>query len=166
MRPRDVLAANLRKLQDAFPAMGSVKKLSERTGIPNGTVGRIRTAAVGTSVDQLEQIAQAFKLEPWQLLCEGLQVTFDADGRPRITGLPSWPFALVPETAWKAYGDQERGYIQRAMLDAMKELATRRSEVLAIIEEAAGDTQLGLTESSTAAAATTGKRRAKAPLGS
>ena len=68
MRPRDILAANLNALIDGHPTFGSPPALVRASGIPNGTLGRIRTAEVATTVDKLQGLATAFNVEPWVLL--------------------------------------------------------------------------------------------------
>lgn len=68
MRPRDILAANIKALIESNPAYGSPAALIKASGIPNGTLGRIRAAQVATTVDNLQGLAVAFKVEPWELL--------------------------------------------------------------------------------------------------
>jgi transcriptional regulator with XRE-family HTH domain len=72
MRPRDTLAANLKALMQQHANLNTLPKLIQRTGMTNGTLDRIRRAAVSVGVDELEKLAQAFELQPWQLLVEGL----------------------------------------------------------------------------------------------
>jgi hypothetical protein len=68
MRPRDILAANLRALMAAHPELDTLPKLTARSGVTNGTLDRIRRAVVSTRVDELEKLGRAFGLEPWELL--------------------------------------------------------------------------------------------------
>lgn len=68
MRPRDILAANIKALIERHPSYGSPPELVKASGIPNGTLGRIRKAEVATTVDNLQGLAKAFKVEPWELL--------------------------------------------------------------------------------------------------
>jgi transcriptional regulator with XRE-family HTH domain len=74
MRPRDVLAENLRKLMKAredlsrFPDITS----ASRGELTNGTLDRIRRAEVALTIDKLASLAEVFDLEPWQLLVENL----------------------------------------------------------------------------------------------
>ena len=74
MRPRDILAANVKALMDHHEDLGTLKKLVARTGIPNGTLDRIRRALVGCSIDHLGALADAFDLQPWHLLLPNLDV--------------------------------------------------------------------------------------------
>jgi transcriptional regulator with XRE-family HTH domain len=68
MRPRDILAANLRALMAARPDLDTLPKITARSGVSNGTLDRIRRAAVATRVDELARLAAAFGVEPWELL--------------------------------------------------------------------------------------------------
>ena len=43
-------------------------KITARSGVTNGTLDRIRRAVVSTRVDELEKLARAFGVEPWELL--------------------------------------------------------------------------------------------------
>ena len=68
MRPRDILANNLRALMAARPDLDTLPKITARSGVTNGTLDRIRRAVVSTRVDELERLARAFGLEAWELL--------------------------------------------------------------------------------------------------
>jgi AcrR family transcriptional regulator len=68
MRPRDVLAANLRALMAARPDLGTLAKITAACGVSNGTLDRIRRAAVSTGIDELQPLGRAFGLQPWEWL--------------------------------------------------------------------------------------------------
>ena len=68
MRPRDILAANLRALMAMHPDLDTLPKITARSGVTNGTLDRIRRAVVSTRVDELEKLGRAFGIEPWELL--------------------------------------------------------------------------------------------------
>lgn len=68
MRPRDVLANNLRAFMAARPDLDTLPKITAACGVTNGTLDRIRRAAVSTRVDELERLGFAFGVEPWELL--------------------------------------------------------------------------------------------------
>lgn len=68
MRPRDILASNLRGLMAARPDLDTLPKITARSGVSNGTLDRIRRAAVSTRVDELEKLGRAFGVEAWELL--------------------------------------------------------------------------------------------------
>lgn len=92
MRPRDILAANLRALMASRPDLNTLPKLTARSGVSNGTLDRIRRAAVSTRIDELERLAKAFGVESWELVREhgpnslsplGLQLAAHLDGAAR-----------------------------------------------------------------------------------
>jgi len=68
MRPRDILAANLRAFMAARPDLDTLPKLTARSGVTNGTLDRIRRAAVSTRIDELGRLGEAFGVEPWEML--------------------------------------------------------------------------------------------------
>lgn len=70
MRPRAVLARNLKKLMAAVPDAGTFPAITALSGgeLSNGTLDRIRRAANGTSVDNLLPLAEVFGVRPAQLL--------------------------------------------------------------------------------------------------
>ncbi|MEY5098909.1 MAG: hypothetical protein RJA36_1628 [Pseudomonadota bacterium] len=67
-QPRHILAANLKRLMDAHPELDTLPKVTRASGVSNGTLDRIRRAAVATRVDELEPLAKAFGMHAWQLL--------------------------------------------------------------------------------------------------
>lgn len=73
-RARNVLAANLVRLMEASESCRTIKLLSAKSGVSNGTIDRLRRAEVSAGVDHLDDLAKAFGLEPWQLLVEGAQL--------------------------------------------------------------------------------------------
>jgi transcriptional regulator with XRE-family HTH domain len=68
MRPRDILANNLRALMAARPDLGTLPKVTARSGVSNGTLDRIRRSVTSVRVDELDKLSRAFGVEPWQLL--------------------------------------------------------------------------------------------------
>jgi DNA-binding Xre family transcriptional regulator len=68
MRPRDILAANIKDLTAAWSDANKHKRLREASGIPNGTLERIEKAAVSAGIDWLEPLSRALECEPWELL--------------------------------------------------------------------------------------------------
>ena len=53
--------------------VGTVKRLALKAGVGEGTIQRVRTATAACGVDTLQAIADVFRLEPWQMLIEGLE---------------------------------------------------------------------------------------------
>ena len=68
MTPRKVLAENLKLLMAQHADLGTLAKITTRSGISNGTLDRIRRAEVATTVDVLERLGAVFGIEPWELL--------------------------------------------------------------------------------------------------
>jgi hypothetical protein len=121
MRPRDVLAENLKKLMAGKPELKTFPLITAAGGGSNGTLDRIRRKTTATSIDNLEPLARAFKLEPWQLLVDSLAVE---DGA--IAGLPGWPLTMVDQTRYEALSESQKGFVQARMLDAIKECEANR----------------------------------------
>jgi hypothetical protein len=68
MRPRDILAENLRALMASRPDLDTLPKITANSDVSNGTLDRIRRAVVSTRVDELEKLGRVFGVEPWELL--------------------------------------------------------------------------------------------------
>lgn len=87
MRPRDVLAANFKKLLDGVPGLGRLPQVTKASGgtLTNGTLDRIRRAEAQTGVDQVGELAKVYGLQAWQLLIPSLRVVNGkADGSTPI----------------------------------------------------------------------------------
>lgn len=65
---RHVLARNLNRLMAATYALDSNTKVVKRSKLGLGTIGRVRNAEVDATVDTLDKLAEAFGVQPWQLL--------------------------------------------------------------------------------------------------
>jgi hypothetical protein len=119
-RPRDLLAQNLNKLMAATPSLSTPNKLVAEGGGSNGTIDRMRRAAANIGIDYLEPLAEAFGLEPWHLLIPNLVVTTGADGMP-VVAHAHWPFPKVSQERFLALSEDDRGYVQRRLLQAIVE---------------------------------------------
>lgn len=121
MRPRDVLAENLKKLMAATPSLRTIEMLVAAGAGTTGTLDRIKRKESATGVDNLEPLAKAFGLsEPWRLLVPTLAASPGPDGRPVVDGMPEWPFPKVPRDLWEALDDADKGYVQRELLQAIQ----------------------------------------------
>lgn len=69
---RSILSANLKALMAATPGRSTLPEITAAGGPTNGTLDRIRRAATGYGIDQLDLLAEAFNMQPWQLLVPGL----------------------------------------------------------------------------------------------
>lgn len=115
MRPRDVLATNLRKLMAAASGLSRLPDLVAASdgALTNGTLDRVRRATHATNIDTLEQLAEVFGVEPWQLLVPTLHAE-PAGGRDKVklSGLPDWPFAMVEREQWLALEPERRIFLE------------------------------------------------------
>lgn len=66
-RARETLAKNIGALMASHSDLATIKQLHARSGVPTGTLDRIRRGVVNAGVDHLDAIARAFDLEVWQL---------------------------------------------------------------------------------------------------
>lgn len=121
MKPREILAANFKKLRAAFPNLSALPDITKMGGGTNGTLGRIANAESAISIDGLEPLAQVYGLEPWQLLVPTLEAKRGALGRPSITGLPTWPLPLVSQARFEALSPELRAYVQGKLNSALDE---------------------------------------------
>lgn len=121
MRPRDVLAENLKKLMAAEPTLRTIEMLVAAGAGTTGTLDRIKRKESATGVDNLEPLARVFGLsEPWRLLVPTLTASTGPDGRLAVGGMPEWPFPKVPRELWEALDDADKGYVQRVLLEAIQ----------------------------------------------
>lgn len=70
--PRVILSSNLKALMAARPDLDTIKKIVNRGGGSNGTVGRMLQGHTATRIDAVHDVARVFGLEAWQLLVPGL----------------------------------------------------------------------------------------------
>ena len=85
---RETLADNLNRLISQSTDLTTTKKVAKKSGLGNGTIGRLRNAQTGLTLDKLEKLARAFEVEPWQLLAPGFE--------------PENPYVLPTSPAQKA----------------------------------------------------------------
>jgi hypothetical protein len=123
LRPREILAANLKTLMGASRRLGTLPEIAaaSKGALSNGTLDRIRRAESATSVDYVGALADVFGLEPWQLLVPGLRAELGADGNPVVIGLPDWPFEMVEKDRYFALHEPSRAYVQAKLSSAIEE---------------------------------------------
>lgn len=63
-----ILAQNLQALMKAHGAISTQAKLGLAAGVDQRTIGRILNCERAPTASQIEKIAKAFNIEPWQLL--------------------------------------------------------------------------------------------------
>lgn len=126
MRPRDVLAENLKKLMAASSGLGTFPQITKAGGGSNGTLDRIRRRTTATSVDNLEPLARAYGVAPWQLLVPTLIAEPGGDGKPAIAGMPDWPFSRVSLARYLALSEADRAYVEGKLVSAIEEAESHR----------------------------------------
>ena len=89
-KTRKALSDNLSALLKRYPDVSRLD-LSRRMNVADGTLGRIKYGTGNPQLDNIVQIAEFFRLEPWQLLIEnGHQLPRDFDPfkapRPVVPG--------------------------------------------------------------------------------
>lgn len=90
--PKSILAANVRRLLGLSAGEAGVAKLM-RLGFTNGNASRVLKGETSIGLDLLAAVAEAFKLEPWQLLTPGL----DPENPPTLEQAEfRWPFRSIP----------------------------------------------------------------------
>lgn len=62
------VAANVQRLMDAYPDLGTQPKLAERAGVDQTTISRLLRAERSATIGTLDAVARAFGLEVWKLL--------------------------------------------------------------------------------------------------
>lgn len=105
-----------------------IAEIREKSGIPNGTVGRIVTpGAVSYSVALLDPLAKALRVQPWQLLLPDLSVT--ADGVVMsIEGMKArqWPFPTLRREEFEGLSPHETELLEKSIRNRIGELKDMR----------------------------------------
>lgn len=119
---REILKENLRVLAQegsGFPT--SQREAAALAGVGEGTLSRARRGETNVSVDALDLIARAYKLQAWQLLVQGFTAPSD-DGmrtvsiQPRIkvnNNMELPQDAIDVAVAWLALPERERNQMKR-----------------------------------------------------
>lgn len=137
MRPRDVLAENIKKLMAATPALSTFPQITAAGGGSNGTLDRIRRKKTATGIDNLEPLADAYGLAPWQLLVPGLQVGPGTENRPLVES-PGWPFESIPLGRFLALDDKQQAIVEGQLIAAIRDAETPRSHKMQTISLTSG----------------------------
>jgi transcriptional regulator with XRE-family HTH domain len=75
-----VFGRNLSALMAANKELGSNQKVSKKTGVSTSTVSRLLNGQVDATLETVERVAKAFRVEAWQLLVPNLE----ADNLPEL----------------------------------------------------------------------------------
>lgn len=90
-----VLADNLSELMQSHVQLKTLDAVAQRSGVGRGSVDRIRKAEISTSIENVAKLADAFHVEPAQLLAPGLRshVGGAAVVRQNIIDIPKYDVA-------------------------------------------------------------------------
>lgn len=93
-------------------------RLSADSGIAPTNMTRYKQAGTNMGIDKVGLLAQAFDLEPWQLLIDGW-----APGQPPALSSRqnSWPFEEVDPGRFYALDDLQRAKIEGAVLNMLSQ---------------------------------------------
>lgn len=83
LTPTRVLADNLRVLLASGTGPTSQLGLKGKSGVAQGTIGRILTEQTAARIDTVERLAKAYSLTGWQLMVPGL----DARNPPTLRAM-------------------------------------------------------------------------------
>jgi hypothetical protein len=114
---KQVIQENVRNLLKLQPDESGVQKLIQK-GFPNGSAQRILNSETQIGVDQLDKLAKAFKVEPWQLCAPNLGVS---TGQVKMTP-DRWPFATIRRDRWEELSERHKGVAEDAALQALERL--------------------------------------------
>lgn len=112
MTIRDTLAENFRKLRDATPSLDSPKDLVKADAASNGTIGRIAAKKTGVSIDKLEQLATAYGVDVWQMLCPTLRAEKTKFGKPAVSTGHENPFPGIDPQRFSRISYEQRLELQ------------------------------------------------------
>ena len=122
------LRANLKALLEkeagrALPeGQNGITALAKRAGRATSWAQRLLDDT-DTSMSKLEEVAEVFGLQPWQLLVPG----FDPNTPPGLSDDPRWPLPYVKRKDYEALPGDDRVYCQAKMQAAIEERAAARS---------------------------------------
>ena len=102
------LATNLQALIDADPGL-SEHSLSTRSGVPKSTIRRMRLEEGDARIDNVESVANAFRLRACDLLDPGLANRV-RERQPLRMAEPRPP--VVSEEAWRQLSPRARAFIE------------------------------------------------------
>lgn len=114
---KQVIQENVRTLLKLQPDESGVQKLIQK-GFPNGSAQRILNLETKIGVDQLDKLAKAFKVEPWQLCAPNLGA---ATGQVKLVP-DRWPFATIRRDRWEELSERHKGVVEDAALQALERL--------------------------------------------
>ncbi len=91
----ETLGKNLRQLVGEGRRYPTLEALAARSGVGKSTIARARNGENALRIDNLEDIARAFNLEPWQMLVDNVDPTNPPSLIKGDENPTAWPFAGV-----------------------------------------------------------------------
>lgn len=120
MTLRTLLAQKLKALMANNPTLGTLPKITSASGgrLSNGKLDRIRRAAVTTDIDALQDLADVFGIQPWELLRDEdeaakRQPAVLADARAK-----KWPLKNIDLAKVGALGKKDAALLEEIWLRA------------------------------------------------
>ncbi|WP_342617193.1 helix-turn-helix transcriptional regulator [Rhodoferax sp. GW822-FHT02A01] len=113
---KKVLWENIERLMRHHYGKKNITKLASESEVGNGTIQRIEEQNTSVGVDNLEKIADALKVEIWQLLVPGI----DPANLPSIGDSGGgWDLPMVNKNRYESLPLENRvfvqGYLQRVI---------------------------------------------------
>lgn len=124
---KDTLRANLTALLEkeagrALPeGQTGVTALAKKAGKAVSWAQRLLDGT-DTSMSKLEEVAEVFGLQAWQLLVPG----FDPENPPGLSDDPRWPLPYVQRGSYESLPSDDRIYAQAKMQAAIEERQAAR----------------------------------------
>lgn len=127
MSSRITLAENLKKLRSATPSLSAPKQMVAAGISSNGSIGRVCNGTVNTGIDVLDQIANAYGLEPWQLLVTTLTASPGKSTKPIIRGVPEWPFELFSAADFSLLDEKQVEEFENSIAGAIQRIKLKQA---------------------------------------
>lgn len=107
------LSQTLRRLVGEGKRYPKLETLAARCGVGKSTIARARNGENALRIDNLEDIARAFNLEPWQMLVEGVDPTDPPQLAEASESRNSWPFVgVISEDDYNQLPDEAKAAIR------------------------------------------------------
>lgn len=115
---KKVLWENVSALMKREFGKENLTALAKKAGFGPGTSTRLKEQTTSVGLEVIEQLAVAFKVQPWHLLVPDL----DIENLPADTpGGGAWPFQMVDRLAYEALPLEDRAFVQGYMARTIEE---------------------------------------------
>jgi hypothetical protein len=114
-QPKNLVWENVCKLMGGSKPP-SLDDVVTRTKVPRGNLQRIRDGNQRVAFENILKLAAAFKIEPWQLLFDGL----DPNNPPDVNAAPErWPFKQIDRGTLLGLRGTQAAAVEAGILVAM-----------------------------------------------